>query len=336
MTQEESISEKRQFFNFIFDLYGIDFSKGIGKKRPGYRKMLRKKRETYEKKHGLSGVPWDDWSETDKTVFLCYEIKDDMMKDLDTSIQRSVQNRLDRYMKDKITEGELLFEKRNTAIKNQFSQKRYLNRNMTENQKEDAYQRYCQDVKNLQGAGVPLSYEEFLENPEYDIFDLDRSTIDIQWQYGDRVRNIIQDILIEVLRKEIGLEIDVDKIEQCLIEQDAIRKRHPKYDFSKLPYSDEIKNLGINPEEFANIDLSDYEYTEFPSTFEKYWEGVTMGREASYTEADKRVIHQQYDETKEKYRDLLMINDKLKTLSNFYKVKKKIQKQLKDYIEAEF
>lgn len=336
MSQEESLSQQRQFYNFIFDLYGIDFSKGIGKKRPAYRQEIRETRKAYEKKRGLSGKPWDDWSEADKAVFLCYEIKDYMMEDMDTNERHSVQNRLDKYMEETITKGELLFEKRNTAVKNQFSQKGYLNKNMTESQKKEAYQRYCQDVKDFQGASVPLSYEDFLKNPEYDIIDLDRSTLDIKFQYATAVSNIVQDILIEVLRKEIGLEIDIDKIEQCLIERDAIRARRPKYDFSKRPYSDEIKNLGINPEEFVNIDLSDYEYTEFPSTFEAYWASVTQGREELYIEADKRVIHQQYNEAKEKYRDLLTINNKLKTLSNFYKVKKEIQKQLKDYVDGEF
>ena len=336
MSQEESLSQQRQFYDFIFNLYSIDFSIGTGKKRPAYRKEIQKRRKNYEKKRSLSGVSWDNWSEADKAIFLCYEIKDYMMEDMDTTKQRSVQKRLDKYMEDRITKGELLFEKRNTAVKNQFSQKGYLNKNMKESQKKEAYQRYCQDVKDFQGASVPLSYEDFLKNPEYDIIDLDRSTLDIKFQYATAVSNIVQDILIEVLHKEIGLEIDIDKIEQCLIERDAIRERRPKYDFSKRPYSDEIKNLGINPEEFVNIDLSDYEYTQFPSTFEEYWANVTNGMEESYTEAEQMVVHQQYDEAKEKYRDLLMINDKLKTLGNFYKIKKEIQKQLKDYVDGEF
>ena len=336
MSQEETISQRRKFYNFIFDLYGIKFTRDNEKKRVTYRKRLREKRDAYAKKYGLSNISWDDWSETNKAVFLCYEIKDYMMGIVDVSQQKSVQSRLDRYMKDKITEGELLFEKRNTAIKKQFSQKQYVDKNMTESQKREAYQRYCEDVKDFQGASVPLSYEDFLKNPEYDIIDLDRSTLDIKFQYATAVSNIVQDILIEVLRKEIGLEIDIDKIEQCLIERDAIRARRPKYDFSKRPYSDEIKNLGINPEEFVNIDLSDYGYTEFPSTFEAYWASVTQGREELYIEADKRVIHQQYNEAKEKYRDLLTINNKLKTLGNFYKIKKEIQKQLKDYVDGEF
>lgn len=336
MSQEETISQRRKFYNFIFDLYGIKFTEDNKKKRDAYRKTLRKNRGAYAKKYGLSNISWDDWSETDKAVFLCYEIKDYMMGIVDVSQQKSVQSRLDRYMKDKITEGELLFEKRNTAIKKQFSQKQYVDKNMTESQKREAYKRYCEDVNDFQGASVPLSYEDFLKNPEYDIIDLDRSTLDIKFQYATAVSNIVQDILIEVLHKEIGLEIDIDKIEQCLIERDAIRERRPKYDFSKRPYSDEIKNLGINPEEFVNIDLSDYEYTQFPSTFEEYWANVTNGMEESYTEAEQMVVHQQYDEAKEKYRDLLMINDKLKTLGNFYKIKKEIQKQLKDYVDGEF
>lgn len=280
-------------YDKIFELYNIKRTKLSENKIRNHRSFLFRAFKKYLEKKGLSGTSWFDLPEYLQDEFICYEIKDKMLKKLSPDEQRVITKKLDQYMRNSLAQGARLLGKRNEAIASDFFKTDYLKEGATDKEIEEAYQELCKNWWAFHGDQLkPPTKYEFQKNPNRSIYDYTMSKADEANELEPELHDIVLSILVRVLEEKVGLKIDYDGIKECLWELHWLAR------------------------EKADMDLSIFEFERFPETFEEYWTTVSQGSEEN--KVTKEEAKQIYDRASEAIMKESMVSQRLRTLSNFY------------------
>ena len=300
MDTEKNSQKAVMNYSEICNLYGKDYANKTDNGKRAIRKTLSKKLDKYLEKNGLSGISWEELPELRRIDFICYEIKKYMLRKKNDSEKEEVEKRLEKYIRSTLKTDDNVLLERNKFIKGDLFKRDYVKeRDMTSLYiKEKAYEKFLQNWEAYFGTRrTAPTFETFSEHPNFSVYDYVMTNLSEPNEFVDAEKEIVQSIILQVLEEKFSLKIDYKKIRECLQEQQELIS------------------------ERTGIDLSDFEYEQFPDTFEEYWEGVIHGREDEYTEQDKEEIHEMYDKTREKMIRLSLVKQKMVSLKDFYTIK---------------
>lgn len=288
-------NDAKMDYDTIFDLYGINRDSLSVNEERGLRQSLTRWLKAYLKSQGYpENMRLYDLKQTEQDYFICIVIKKKLIEAFPYQLSEDkIQKKLDERLKESLVYGEQYLKERNSVIEN-VKKRDYVVEKATERQKEQAYQEFCDTWKYFFHTQPP-AYKSFLRHPNLSVYDYMKSK-EFGLDVSDRVNEVIIKIILEVLKKKLGLEIDVSAIEDCIIE-------------SCQNYYD------------GEFDVSFYEDEVFPETFEKYWNEQVDGDMSEYSEEEIKSIKEDY----EKMRTFLVkahgYQSALNKLGNFYTVK---------------
>lgn len=288
-------NDAKMDYDTIFDLYGINRKLFTKNDDRWIRQALTRWLSDYLKSLGYpENLRLYDLKQSEQDYFICIEIKDKLKKATTNRYSDDkIQKKLDERLKGSMVYGEQYLKERNSVIEN-VKKRDYVKDNATDKQKEQAYQEFCETWRYFFHTQPP-TYKSFLGHPNLSVYDYMKSK-EFGLDVSDRVNEIVIKIILEVLNKKLGLEIDVSEIEDCIIK-------------SCQNYYD------------GEFDVSFYEDEIFPETFEKFWNEQIDGEMSEYSEEEIMSIKENY----EKMRTFLVkaygYQSTLNKLRNFYTVK---------------
>ena len=280
-------------YDKIFELYNIRRTNLSENKLRARRNDLSRKLKKYLERKGLSGTSWFDLPGYLQDDFICYEIKDKMLKKLSPDEQKVITKKLDNYVRNSLAQGARLRGNRNEAITESFYKRDYVKEGASDKEIDEAYQELCENWVAFHGDQLkPPTKYEFQKNPNRSVYDYTMSNTDDSNELESDLHDIVLSILVKVLEEKVGLKIDYDGIKECLWELHRLDR------------------------EKVGIDLSIFEFERFPETFEEYWKEVSQGSEENKLE--KEEAKQIYDKASKTIMKMSMVQQCLRTLSNFY------------------
>ena len=235
-----------------------------------------------------------DLRKSEQDYFICYEIKEKMITTLPYAVSRNkIENNLKEHMKDSLVEGERYLKERNSVIE-RIKKRDYVEPNDSEQKKKQAYQEFCETWKYFFHTQPP-TFESFLKRPDLSVYDYMKSKefgIDVE----DKVDKVTLNIVLEVLQLKLGLEIDFEAIENCIIEASLNR-----YD--------------------GDFDVSFYDDEKFPLTFQEYWEEQIDGDKSKFSDEEIKAIEDDYNKLRTFFINQNKYHYMFTNLKQFYKTK---------------
>lgn len=288
-------NDAKMDYKTIYDLYGINKNRISENEDRRIRKNLTNWLKMYLQANGYSEkLCLYDLRKEEQDYFICYEIKEKMITTLPHAVSRNkIENNLKEHMKDSLVEGERYLKERNSVIE-RIKKRDYVEPNDSEQKKKQAYQEFCETWKYFFHTQPP-TFESFLKRPYLSVYDYMKSKefgIDVE----DKVDKVTLNIVLEVLKEKLGLEIDFEAIENCIIEASLNR-----YD--------------------GEFDVSFYDDEKFPLTFQEYWEEQIDGDKSNYSEDEIKAIEDDYNKLRTFFINQNKYHYMFTNLKQFYKTK---------------
>ena len=206
-----------------------------------------------------------------------------------------IENNLKEYMRDSLVEGERYLKERNSVIE-RIKKRDYVGLKDSEQKKKQAYQEFCETWKYFFHTQPP-TFESFLKRPSpklsvYDYMKSKEFGIDVE----DKVDKVTLNIVLEVLKETLGLEIDFEAIENCIIEASLNR-----YD--------------------GDFDVSFYDDEKFPLTFQEYWDEQIDGDKSEFSDEEIKAVEDDYNKLRTFFINQNKYHYMFTNLKQFYKTK---------------
>lgn len=288
-------NDAKMDYETIYNLYGINKNKISKNEDRRIRKNLTSWLKIYLQTRRYSEkLSLYDLRKSEQDYFICYEIKEKMITTLPYAVSRNkIENNLKEHMKDSLVEGERYLKERNSVIE-RIKKRYYVESNDSEQKKKQAYQEFCETWKYFFHTQPP-TFESFLKRPKLSVYDYMKSKefgIDVE----DKVDKVTLNIVLEVLKLKLGLEIDFEAIENCIIEASLNR-----YD--------------------GDFDVSFYDDEKFPLTFQEYWDEQIDGEKSQFSEDEIKAIEDDYNKLRTFFINQNKYHYMFTNLKQFYKTK---------------
>lgn len=290
-------NDAKMDYETIYNLYGINKNKISKNEDRRIRKNLTSWLKIYLQTRRYSEkLSLYDLRKSEQDYFICYEIKEKMITTLPYAVSRNkIENNLKEHMKDSLVEGERYLKERNSVIE-RIKKRYYVESNDSEQKKKQAYQEFCETWKYFFHTQPP-TFESFLKRPSpklsvYDYMKSKEFGIDVE----DKVDKVTLNIVLEVLKETLGLEIDFEAIENCIIEASLNR-----YD--------------------GDFDVSFYDDEKFPLTFQEYWDEQIDGEKSQFSEDEIKAIEDDYNKLRTFFINQNKYHYMFTNLKQFYKTK---------------
>ena len=288
-------NDAKMDYETIYDLYGINKNQISKNEERRIRKNLTSWLKIYLQTRRYSEkLSLYDLRKSEQDYFICYEIKDKMIATLPYAVSNNkIENKLKEYMRDSLVEGERYLKERNSVIE-RIKKRYYVESNDSEQKKKQAYQEFCETWKYFFHTQPP-TFESFLKCPDLSVYDYMKSKefgIDVE----DKVDKVTLNIVLEVLKLKLGLEIDFEAIENCIIEASLNR-----YD--------------------GEFDVSFYDDEKFPLTFQEYWDEQIDGDKSEFSDEEIKAIEDDYNKLRTFFINQNKYHYMFTNLKQFYKTK---------------
>lgn len=288
-------NDAKMDYETIYNLYGINKNKISKNEDRRIRKNLTSWLKIYLQTRRYSEkLSLYDLRKSEQDYFICYEIKEKMITKLPYAVSRNkIENNLKEHMKDSLVEGERYLKERNSVIE-RIKKRDYVEPNDSEQKKKQAYQEFCETWKYFFHTQPP-TFESFLKRPNLSVYDYMKSKefgIDVE----DKVDKVTLNIVLEVLKEKLGLEIDFEAIENCIIEASINR-----YD--------------------GDFDVSFYDDEKFPLTFQEFWDEQIDGEKSRFSEEEIKAIEDDYNKLRTFFINQNKYHYMFTNLKQFYKTK---------------
>ena len=288
-------NDAKMDYETIYDLYGINKNQISKNEERRIRKNLTSWLKIYLQTRRYSEkLSLYDLRKSEQDYFICYEIKDKMIATLPYAVSRNkIENKLKEYMRDSLVEGERYLKERNSVIE-RIKKRDYVGLKDNEPKKKQAYQEFCETWKYFFHTQPP-TFESFLKCPDLSVYDYMKSKefgIDVE----DKVDKVTLNIVLEVLKEKLGLEIDFEAIENCIIEASLNR-----YD--------------------GEFDVSFYDDEKFPLTFQEYWDEQIDGDKSEFSDEEIKAIEDDYNKLRTFFINQNKYHYMFTNLKQFYKTK---------------
>lgn len=288
-------NDAKMDYETIYNLYGINKNKISKNEDRRIRKNLTSWLKIYLQTRRYSEkLSLYDLRKSEQDYFICYEIKDKMIATLPYAVSRNkIENNLKEHMKDSLVEGERYLKERNSVIE-RIKKRYYVESNDSEQKKKQAYQEFCETWKYFFHTQPP-TFESFLKCPDLSVYDYMKSKefgIDVE----DKVDKVTLNIVLEVLKLKLGLEIDFEAIENCIIEASLNR-----YD--------------------GDFDVSFYDDEKFPLTFQEFWDEQIDGDKSRFSDEEIKAIEDDYNKLRTFFINQNKYHYMFTNLKQFYKTK---------------
>lgn len=289
--------DSKMDYDKIYKLYGINKDTLSVNENRCIRQALTRCLRSYLKSRGYQEtLRLYDLEQGEQDYFICFAIKQRLIEAYPYKLSMdTIEKNLNEYMKGSLVYGEQYLNERNSAIEN--VKKRYdTDKCVTEQQKKQAYQEFCGTWKSFLHTQPP-AYQVFLKHPKISVYDCMKSK-EFGLDVSDRINEVVLKIILEVLEKKLGLEINVSAIEDCIIE-------------SCQNFYD------------GEFDVSVYEDEVFPDTFEQFWNEQVDGDMNDYSEEEIKNIKEDYVKMRTFLVKAYSNQATLNRLGNFYKMNKR-------------
>lgn len=288
-------NDAKMDYETIYNLYGINKNKISKNEDRRIRKNLTSWLKIYLQTRRYSEkLSLYDLRKSEQDYFICYEIKEKMITTLPYAVSRNkIENNLKEHMKDSLVEGERYLKERNSVIE-RIKKRDYVEPNDSEQKKKQAYQEFCETWKYFFHTQPP-TFESFLKRTDLSVYDYMKSKefgIDVE----DKVDKVTLNIVLEVLKEKLGLEIDFEAIENCIIEASINR-----YD--------------------GDFDVSFYDDEKFPLTFQEFWDEQIDGEKSRFSEEEIKAIEDDYNKLRTFFINQNKYHYMFTNLKQFYKTK---------------
>lgn len=288
-------NDAKMDYETIYNLYGINKNKISKNEDRRIRKNLTSWLKIYLQTRRYSEkLSLYDLRKSEQDYFICYEIKDKMIATLPYAVSRNkIENNLKEHMKDSLVEGERYLKERNSVIE-RIKKRDYVESNDSEQKKKQAYQEFCETWKYFFHTQPP-TFESFLKRPDLSVYDYMKSKefgIDVE----DKVDKVTLNIVLEVLKLKLGLEIDFEAIENCIIEASLNR-----YD--------------------GDFDVFFYDDEKFPLTFQEFWDEQIDGDKSRFSDEEIKAIEDDYNKLRTFFINQNKYHYMFTNLKQFYKTK---------------
>lgn len=288
-------NDAKMDYETIYNLYGINKNKISKNEDRRIRKNLTSWLKIYLQTRRYSEkLSLYDLRKSEQDYFICYEIKEKMITTLPYAVSRNkIENNLKEHMRDSLVEGERYLKERNSVIE-RIKKRDYVEPNDSEQKKKQAYQEFCETWKYFFHTQPP-TFESFLKCSDLSVYDYMKSKefgIDVE----DKVNKVTLNIVLEVLKEKLGLEIDFEAIENCIIEASLNR-----YD--------------------GDFDVSFYDDEKFPLTFQEYWDEQIDGEKSQFSEDEIKAIEDDYNKLRTFFINQNKYHYMFTNLKQFYKTK---------------
>lgn len=288
-------NDAKMDYETIYDLYGINKNQISKNEERRIRKNLTSWLKIYLQTCGYSEeLSLYDLRKSEQDYFICYEIKEKMINTLPYAVSNNkIENKLKEYMRDSLVEGERYLKERNSVIE-RIKKRDYVGLKDNEPKKKQAYQEFCETWKYFFHTQPP-TFESFLKRPNLSVYDYMKSKefgIDVE----DKVDKVTLNIVLEVLKEKLGLEIDFEAIENCIIEASLNR-----YD--------------------GEFDVSFYDDEKFPLTFQEYWDEQIDGDKSEFSDEEIKAIEDDYNKLRTFFINQNKYHYMFTNLKQFYKTK---------------
>ena len=288
-------NDAKMDYETIYDLYGINKNQISKNEERRIRKNLTSWLKIYLQTRRYSEkLSLYDLRKSEQDYFICYEIKDKMIATLPYAVSNNkIENKLKEYMRDSLVEGERYLKERNSVIE-RIKKRDYVGLKDNEPKKKQAYQEFCETWKYFFHTQPP-TFESFLKRPNLSVYDYMKSKefgIDVE----DKVDKVTLNIVLEVLKEKLGLEIDFEAIENCIIEASLNR-----YD--------------------GEFDVSFYDDEKFPLTFQEFWDEQIDGDKSRFSDEEIKAIEDDYNKLRTFFINQNKYHYMFTNLKQFYKTK---------------
>lgn len=195
-------------YSKIFDIYELN-----GKDREhkaGIRKNIKYQWEKYLKENNKANHTWQDLNESEQTYFICYYIKETMMRECpDERTLKKIEKNIDEYVSGTLLDAGNITKTWNESLDRIHT--KHCRADDFEHKKRAAYEKLCRDMQAYDKS-IPIpTYEYYSKNP-LTVYDYAQS---YYRSHIDTTPVIIR-IILQVLEKTLGLQIDYYLIEECL------------------------------------------------------------------------------------------------------------------------
>lgn len=220
------MAKNETMYDVIFPVYELD--KDSKQEKEKYRKLLRGR---FEKKFPRKG--WDNISQAEKDVFVFVDIREDMFNYYvtDPAIQKRVLQRIDEKLKTMFSQT--MSVKHNRRVDIEFRTDYYKPKD-SDTPKRKAYAEFCKDLSNvnrhvpipeynewvqwneraIKGSGTPLTIHDCVMS-FYDSLDSEYARVKNAVSQSE-IDHVVLEILKGKFEKELGFEINIPKIKECL------------------------------------------------------------------------------------------------------------------------
>lgn len=285
---------KRLDYNEIYALYELTNSP----KKKTIRERIRNRLKSYTK------LNFGDLSEQEQTYFLCYEIKDLMLRlYCDKSSYKKIEQNLEKRIEESGLVDNTAIAEHNNRMDNLYEtkflkngKKRALKKNFDKRYKDNyekqrIYDEFCKEWCKSR-KDTPPDFETFCEYPYMSPYDWMMTELqEREFRVPqDRIDRFVFRIILEILEERFHLKIDYDEIEDCL-------------EKAYYPKDTELEDY-----------INEFYLDGFPSKFEEY--AVTK----ECTEEEIAELRLDYEKAKKRFAERERAFDKLSSLKNFYTI----------------
>lgn len=287
---------KRLDYNEIYALYELTNSP----KKKTIRERIRNRLKSYTK------LNFGDLSEQEQTYFLCYEIKDLMLRlYCDKSSYKKIEQNLEKRIEESGLVDNIAIAEHNNRMDNLYEtkflkngKKRALKKNFDKRYKDNyekqrIYDEFCKEWCKSR-KDTPPDFETFCEYPHMSPYDWMMTELqEREFRVPqDRIDRFVFRIILEILEERFNLRIDYAGIEDCL-------------EKAYYPKDTELEDY-----------INEFYLDGFPSKFEEY--AVTK----ECTEEEIAELRLDYEKAKRRFAERERAFDKLSSLKNFYTIDK--------------
>lgn len=285
---------KRLDYNDIYALYELTDSP----KKKTIRERIKNRLKSYTE------LEFEDLDILEQTYFLCYEIKDMMLKlYCDKSSYNTIEKNLEKRIEESGLVDNIAIAEHNNRMNNLYEtkflkngKKRALKKNFDKRyndnyEKQRFYDEFCKEWSKSR-KDTPPDFETFCEYPHMSPYDWLMTELQ-EKEYRvpqNEIDRFVYRIILEILEERFNLRIDYDGIEDCLE-----KAYHPK--------DKELEER-----------LYEFKFEPFPLTFEEYVNTTEC------TEEEIAELRLDYEKAKKRFAERERAFTKMKNLKNFYTI----------------
>lgn len=294
--------EKRLDYDDIYALYELTDSPK--KKTIGER--LKNRLESYLAQKEDNVNKFEDLSEQEQAYFVCYVIKDLMLKlYCDKSSYKKIEQNLEKRIEKSGLADNMVITEHNNRMDNLFltksikngrsrkATKKNFDKRYDDYEKQRFYDEFCKEWCKSR-KDTPPDFETFCEYPYMSPYDWMMTELqEREFRVPqDRIDRFVFRIILEILEERFNLRIDYDGIEDCL-------------EKAYYPKDTELEDY-----------INEFYLDGFPLKFEEYADT----KECTEEEIEK--LRLEYEGAKKRFAERERAFDKLSNLKNFYTIDK--------------